>query len=234
MGEISAYNHKQLLYYTHSMNILQITIQTNNLLETAKFYTEVLELKIACKDQNSISFEAGQSTLTFIQSNKLSPQYHFAFNIPANKLEEAIAWASARLDLIENPENGIVANFESWNAKAIYFCDNNGNILEFIARFDLRNSSKKLFDSSCILLISEIGIVADFPINLADQLMEEYHLNFFEKGIKTEEFVTVGDDNGLFIIAATNRIWYPTAQQAKKYFAKVKISNNSLISELII
>lgn len=216
------------------MHILEITIQTDNLIETEKFYTEILGLKIAGKEQNSISFEAGQSTLTFIQSDKLNPHYHFAFNIPVNKLEEAIEWASARIDLIENPENGIVANFKSWNAKAIYFYDNNGNILEFIARFDLNNNTDSNFTSSSILSISEIGIVTDFPINLADQIMEKYKLSVFEKGIKTEGFVTVGDDNGLLIIVATNRVWYPTAQLAKKHFTKIKISKNSLISELII
>jgi len=210
------------------MNILEIEIQTDDLLETEVFYSDILGLQLTGKGQNSISFLSGQSTLTFIKSNNQNPKYHFAFNIPHNKLDEAIIWATSKLNLIENADNGIVANFESWNAKAIYFFDNNGNILEFIARFDLDNDSDKPFGISSIQSISEIGIVADAPIKLADKLVEKNNLYFFVKGSKSEKFVTLGDDNGLFIIVETNRKWYPTEQQAEKHYTKIKISTDGL------
>lgn len=210
------------------MNILEIEIQTDNLSETEKFYSELLGLQTTNKEQNSISFLTGQSTLTFIKSNKLKPKYHFAFNIPRNKLDEAIKWTSAKLDLIKNADNEIVSNFESWNAKAIYFYDNNGNILEFIARFDLDNASDETFDISSIQSISEIGIVTDTPIKLADKLVEKNNLYFFAKGSKSGKFVTLGDDNGLLIIVETNRKWYPTEQEAVKHYTKIKISIDGL------
>src|SRR5690606_27283524 len=188
--------------------------------------------QLVSKGQNSISFLAGQSTLTFIKSNKLHPKYHFAFNIPHNKLDEAILWATSRLKLLENADNGIVANFESWNAKAIYFYDNNQNILELIARFDLHNSTEKPFDISSIQSISEIGIVADTPIQLADQLVKENNLYFFEKGSKSEKFATLGNDNGLFIIVETNRKWYPTEQKAEKHYIRIKIMIDGLTREI--
>lgn len=78
------------------MNILEIEIQTDDLGETESFYSDILGLKLANKGQNSISFLAGQSTLTFVKSNQLSPKYHFAFNIPKNKLDEAIIWAKPK------------------------------------------------------------------------------------------------------------------------------------------
>ena len=210
------------------MDILEIEILTDNLDETEKFYSKLLGLQTKNKDQNSISFLAGQSTLTFIKSHKLNPKYHFAFNIPHNKLDEAIIWTSAKLDLIKIADNGIVTNFESWNAKAIYFFDNNGNILEFIARFDLNNDSDKPFCISSIQSISEIGIVADAPIKLADKLVEKNNLYFFAKGSKSEKFVALGNDNGLFIIVETNRKWYPTEQQAEKHYTKIKITTDGL------
>ncbi len=210
------------------MNILEIEIQTDDVSETEKFYSELLGLQTTNKEQNSISFLAGQSTLTFIKSNKLKPKYHFAFNIPRNKLDEAIIWTSAKLDLIKNADSEIVSNFESWNANAIYFFDNNGNILEFIARFDLDNASDEVFDISSIQSISEIGIVTDTPIKLADKLVEKNNLYFFAKGSKSEKFVTLGDDNGLLIIVETNRKWYPTEQEAVKHYTKIKISIDGL------
>ena len=171
------------------MDILEIEILTDNLDETEKFYSKLLGLQTKNKDQNSISFLAGQSTLTFIKSHKLNPKYHFAFNIPRNKLDEAIKWISAKLGLIKNADNGIVTNFESWNAKAIYFFDNNGNILEFIARFDLNNDSDKPFCISSIQSISEIGIVADAPIKLADKLVEKNNLYFLRKVLKVKSLL---------------------------------------------
>ncbi len=213
------------------MKILEIEIQTDNIKETETFYSEILGLQLVNKNQNSISFKAGQSKLTFIKSDNINPKYHFAFNIPNNKLEEAILWAKSRLSLIENDENGIIANFESWNANAIYFYDNNNNIVEFIARFDLENSTEKPFDISVIESISEIGIVTDKPLDLAETLIESYNLVYFNKSTKSEKFAALGNDNGLFIIVETNRKWYPTEQKAKKYFSRIKIEVDSLVKE---
>jgi catechol 2,3-dioxygenase-like lactoylglutathione lyase family enzyme len=216
------------------MDILEIKILTDNLDETESFYAGLLGLKTTNKDQSCISFLAGQSNLTFIKSNKLNPKYHFAFNIPRNKLDEAIKWVSARVDLLKHPDNRIIADFKSWNAKAIYFYDNNGNILEFIARFDLKNDSDKVFGGSSVQSISEIGIVADEPLKLANQLVEENNLYFFEKDAKSEKFVTLGNDHGLFIIVKTNRKWYPTEQRAGKYYTKIKIAINGFMKEIIM
>ena len=165
------FRHIDQCYKNGIMNILEIEILTDNLVETKKFYADLLGFPTTKKDKDSISFLAGQSILTFIQSHELNPTYHFAFNIPNNKINEAVKWVSARCDLIESSDNGVIANFESWNAKAFYFYDNNKNILEFIARFDLDNFSDSTFAASSILSISEIGIVTDDPISYAASLV---------------------------------------------------------------
>lgn len=212
------------------MKILEIEILTNNLKECENFYNGILGLKIKYKDSKNISFLAGQSILTFIKSAELNPKYHFAFNIPCNKLEEAIDWTSENLELLENPDGGIVAHFDNWNAKAIYFYDNNGNIVEFIARYNLHNESNNRFESSSILSISEIGIVTDFPLKKADELIKKYNLSYFDKGFKTDMFTTLGDDNGLFIIVQTKRNWYPTNLKAEKFFTKIRLQENGEIT----
>ncbi len=214
------------------MKILEIEIQTDNLLDTESFYSEILGLNIAAKTENSISFLAGKSTLTFIKSDNLDPKYHFAFNIPNNKLDEAIIWANSKLNLIENDITGIVSNFESWNASSIYFYDNNQNIVEFIVRFDLDNSTDENFSISSIISISEIGIIVDSPMQLANKLIESNHLDFFEKSNKSETFVALGNDNGLIIIAQKNRIWFPTEQKAEKHFVSIKTMIGGKIKKL--
>ena len=182
------------------MKLQQIQIQTNNIQETETFYNDILGLKILEKKSDSLTIQVGSSILKFIENPEFDSIYHFAFNIPENKLEEAIQWCADKVDLIIIQDKRIIANFETWNANAIYFYDNNGNLLEFIARHDLDNFQIKEFSSKSILNISEIGIVDENPMELGEQLIESYDLKFFEKNFNSETFAAIGDDEGLLII----------------------------------
>ena len=214
------------------MEIEAIEINTDDLYETEKFYSEKMGFKLLRKDDDSISFEVGSSVLSFVKSKNIQPNYHFAMNIPKNKLEEAIHWTSVRFELIVNDEKEIVSNFESWNAKAIYFFDNNDNILEFIARYDLNNASDQNFSSASILSISEIGIVVDDPLSKASELHESINLEYFDKSKKSETFVGLGDDDGLLIFVQKNRKWFPTQKVAIKHAVKIQIRTNGIQSEI--
>lgn len=162
----------------------------------------------------------------------LNSIYHFAFNIPNNKLEEAIAWIKNKIDLLVIEDKNVIAQFENWNANAVYFYDNNGNLLEFIARHDLDNNQSTSFDSKSILNISEIGIVNETPLELANQLIEKHGLEFFTKNPNSELFSAVGNDEGLLIIVQPNRNWYPTQIPAASNKTTVQIENNGTLIEL--
>jgi catechol-2,3-dioxygenase len=216
------------------MDILEIELLTDNIEETSNFYSGLLGFEKVYADTKTISFKTGQSVLTFKESDNLKPKYHFAFNIPCNKLDEAITWTSSRTKLIITTTNKIIIDFNDWNAKSIYFYDNNGNILEFIARYDLNNLSEKPFNISSIESISEIGIVADKPLELSDELITKNKLSYFSKGSKSDAFVALGDDLGLFVIVKTNRNWFPTNEPAEKYLTKIKVKINNLTTELTL
>lgn len=188
------------------MRIIELTLQTNNLEKTKHFYHEMIGFEIIDDSEKEISFKVGSSKLKFVQVNSgYHPKYHFAFTIPANKLEEAIVWTSQRVNLINNGDNEIVSNFENWNAKAIYFYDNNFNILEFICRADLENSVEDDFSVNTILNINEIGIATDHPLQLGTEINEKIKSDFFAKGPKREDFATVGTGHGLFVISNPDR-----------------------------
>lgn len=216
------------------MNILEIEILTDNIDNTEKFYSGTLGFKMIYKSPDCLSYSTGSSTLTFRKSFNENPIYHVAFNIPNNKLEETINWTSSKFDLIKVDSENTIADFKSWNAKAIYFYDNNGNILEFIARFDLDNKSVEPFEISSIQSISEMGIVTDDVPAFCNQLIKEENIPLFNKGTRDENFTAMGDDNGLFIIVKTNRKWFPTFEQrAVKHYTRVKISVDGTTKELI-
>ncbi|MFD2939394.1 VOC family protein [Flavobacterium notoginsengisoli] len=211
------------------MKLEKIQIQTSNIQKTTAFYQDILELSIIEKTTNSVSIKAGNSILKFIEEPGFKSIYHFAFNIPENKLAEAIQWCRNKTDLIVIENQNVITNFENWNAHAIYFYDNNGNLLEFIARHDLHNSETETFSSKSILNISEIGIVNENPLELGNELISKYDLNFFSKNTNSEAFAAIGDDEGLLIMVRPNRNWYPTQTPSESNKTEISLENNGSV-----
>lgn len=214
------------------MKLEHIQIETNSISKTIAFYTQNLGFKILDHDSTSVSFQIGSSILKFIENRNFDSIYHLAFNIPENKLDEAIKWCKNRVDLIPIENESVITRFESWNANAVYFYDNNGNLLEFIARHDLNNSQSEPFDTKSILNISEIGIVHEKPLELGQNLINQHQLNFFSKNANSEFFAAIGNDEGLLIIVKPNRNWYPTQTPSESNKTQVLLENNNKITEL--
>lgn len=205
------------------MNIKEINLYTNDIAATTTFYTTKLQLPILRQSSNSISFQAGASVLTFEQQTTiLHPVYHFAFNITPDFLEDAISWLQQITHLLPVTDNNYIATFDNWNAQAVYFYDNNGNLLELIARHDLPKEATNF----AITGISEIGIAAAAVPEYADQLIDTWHLPVFAKQPRMEAFTALGDDHGLLIIAAQGRNWFPTQIPAQPFPATVTIEYN--------
>ncbi|MFL5754383.1 MAG: hypothetical protein ACJ76F_13310 [Bacteroidia bacterium] len=213
------------------MKILQTEMLSNDLAGTRKFYHDSLGLKIKNESENVLSFEVGSSTLAFKKTGAAAV-YHFAFTVPRNKTEEALKWISAKTQPIPVNEKSI-AEFDNWNARSIYFYDNNRNILEFIARMDLDNSSDTDFSSASILSLSEAAVVTDDVISLADRLKAKYGIPLFDKQPLKENFAACGNDEGLIILSQPGRHWYPTEQPAHKHYSKILVSQSGKQHEII-
>ena len=210
------------------MRIKELTLHTNNLTAVKDFYGSVISMGINSESSNQVSFQAGATQLIFKESHTDElPFYHFAFNIPSNKIEDAKKWMEGKAELLPVSDNNYIADFVNWNAKSIYFYDSAGNIVEFIARFDLKNDTIEKFDSSQILSISEMGIVTNDVSALTQKLKEEYKVLDFVKSINSETFSAIGDDNGLFILASENRNWYPTQVPSQKSSFEIKFINDT-------
>lgn len=214
------------------MKIKEIEIHADDLIATEAFYTGVLGLKINLKASNKISFAAGETILNFVKSDTEKPVYHLAFNIPANQLETAFQWMTTKIETIPVSATENYAHFDSWNAEAFYFLDNNQNLLEFIARKDLENAVDENFNSNHILSISEIGIVVDNVKEACEKLMKQTGLNYFSKQPPMDSFAALGDDNGLLILVNKGRCWYPTNIVSNNFSLKVKIEENESNFEL--
>jgi catechol-2,3-dioxygenase len=136
---------------------------------------------------------------------------HFAVNVPPERFEEAVEWARARTELVEDD-----VPFDSWRARSAYFFDPAGNIVELIARE--RAPGDDLF-----LEISEVGLpVAD--VGAAVEWLEaELGLPHFSGNRR--DFSAVGDDRGLFIVVPVGRPWLFTDVPAPDAPVRVAIES---------
>lgn len=216
------------------MKIKTITLQCADLEATRQFYEHQLGLTFLAVDAEKISFRAGASEIIFLPAPDTTPSYHFAFNIPKNKVEEALEWVQTRFEPILNPEHSPLTHFPNWNAHSIYFFDNNRNILEFIAREDLPAVSDQPFSAQSILSVSEIGLVVDKPLEWAKAFVQNHPIDFFAKGPVYETFTALGDDDGLLIISHPGRNWFPTSCAAEVHGLGVLMEFQGAIFELAL
>lgn len=211
------------------MRIKEIKLKTQRLNQMITFYTEQVQLSIIHQTDNSVSFEIGESILTFLATDKMTYPYHFAINIPSHSVLECYHYYKKSLkfeDYVENPSLEIpIYDFSHWKAEALYFFDPDQNIVEFIAREGIQTPLVEKFSSKQLLSVSEMGIVLDDCLESAKELKEKYKIPSFIYSEGSAAFKPIGTDNGLLILVRENRVWYASDFLAKKQFCGVKFES---------
>ena len=192
------------------MNITRLELLASDLSLQGEFYENMLELPTK-RSSAGLEVKAGKTNLVFIQApTNFDGAYHFAFNIPENQFHAAKSWISGRIPLLHEESGKDEFRSESWDSDSVYFKDAAGNILEFIARHNLKNAVDGDFDREQILNISEIGLPSENVIGFANELDARLGLPVFKQE-PNETFTPLGDDDGLFILPIKNRIWIPNS-----------------------
>jgi len=187
-------------------SIRQIRLGARNLDEVRAFYCETLGFQpLVCHEQ-SVAFEVGDGTVVF-DSNKEQGQYHFAFNVEYGRLTELYALFAARLRVIPVGDDAF-ARFDNWKARAFYFLDPAGNIVEFIERAELGRQG----DRRGIVGIGEIGLATEDVSTTSEELRKYFGLSTF-RGTSSSDFEAIGDENALLIVVREGRVWFPTEDE---------------------
>lgn len=193
------------------MRIHELTLYTpaRYLAAMGEFYTHTLGLPRITTDDSSFTVSAGATQLTFAAADdSQTPQYHFAFNIPHNQYDSAYSWLGEKTPLLHDGQGrDQFRSSESWRARQFYFADPAGNIGELIARERLPAANDDTFTPDSILNVSEIGIAADDVEKTTAEMRAAYDLPYL--GEHSDTFTPLGDDEGVFIVVKTERIWFP-------------------------
>jgi catechol 2,3-dioxygenase-like lactoylglutathione lyase family enzyme len=208
------------------MHITELRLMTDSLQEQRNFYARTLGLTLVDETEEVVTMQAGASRLVFVQADAgTHPFYHFAFNIPGNKFALAKAWLAQRCPLLEM--NGIdQVTHQNWNAQSFYFYDPVGNIVEFIARYNLSINRAGAFDQSDLLNVSEIGLVVDDVPSTIEPIEHFIGEHIWKE--QSDTFTTIGNDHGLLVLAQVGRIWLLTNKPSEVHPVRVTIQGSPI------
>ncbi len=193
------------------MKIETLSIYTSRIEEQVSFYKDILNLDLINFDEYSATFKIGYSVLKLIYREK-GTSYHIAINIPSEKDTEALSWLKQRVDILKFNDEEVI-RFDDWNARSIYFYDEDKNIIELIARRNLGIVSRGEFDSSQLIGISEIGMPVENIEKAFKDINDIRKTSLYDGSFNL--FCAAGDEYGLFIIVDRNKKkWFPTNDQA--------------------
>lgn len=224
LGEIRGF------FYIKTMQIKNLTLYTHKLTECKHFYANSLKLPITEVTNLMFTAKIGSTHVTFKETSR-ETYYHFAINIPSFHIEDAYNWLSPSIHILPFLGNEIV-DFNDWNARAIYFYDPAGNIVELIARKNLNIQLKGAFTPNAFLHISEIGLPVANVQKTYDLLNQHYGLERYS-GDYTK-FCAIGEETGLFIVIDHNqKDWIPNQDKALPFPFEIEFNHNQMDRKLV-
>lgn len=197
------------------MQITNISVRVRNAREAGEFYAHVLDLDIVARESNVVVVTLGTTRLELVEDPAADGDHHFAITIPSNKFDKAKTWIQQRTVLLKTSETDEFECPPAWNAHSIYFTGHDRSVLELIIRRDLANSSAGPFISADLLCISEVGVaVTDIPAMVATLTHDTKIAPYGDA--QGNAFAPVGDVNGMLILVAPGRTWFPTTDRTAR------------------
>jgi catechol-2,3-dioxygenase len=191
----------------------RIDLLSNRMDEQKEFYTKLFHFPLVEEDANSFTVQTGASRMRFIddQNEHESVLCHFAFNIPENQFDSAMAWVLERWPLLLNRRTGGHAvHFRNINAHSVYWFDPSGHLLEFIAQHDLPNAKEGEFDIENLIATCEIGLVTPDVVATCNEITQKTGLQVRASNRGNTVFAPTGDPYGYFIVVKLDRTWLMT------------------------
>jgi catechol 2,3-dioxygenase-like lactoylglutathione lyase family enzyme len=218
----------------HELSNVRLRAPARLLPALASFYGGSLGLPLTRRDDGRLTIEIGESVLELAPSAG-SPFYHFAFLVPGDRFDAALAWARDHVELLRDAETGEeVFDFTNWDAEAVYFHDPAGSIVELIAHHGIgETGATGTFSPHELLGLSEVGLVCD-PPSLAEELERDLGLEVWDGTVEGEgRLAFVGEKARTLILCRAGRTWLPTGRPAEAHPVEVTLAGASDAAVLI-
>ncbi|NIR73200.1 hypothetical protein GWO43_07885 [candidate division KSB1 bacterium] len=201
--------------------IIQLRLNSGYLEKMRAFYAKTMGFK-ADLGQGTLRVKTGGTIIEFNQAEQSLqssdvPYYHIAWAIPENKFRLAKAWLKERTQLLSHPDGRNEFHFRRANRHAVYFADPAGNILELIARHNLKDGAEGPFTLADILYVNHFGFVVDDVATAIGQIRKALHLGLRHEPY--DNFATVGDEHRHIVFVSRKRLWLPEMSKPAEAFA---------------
>ncbi|MCI0695045.1 hypothetical protein L0337_23925 [candidate division KSB1 bacterium] len=191
--------------------IVHLRLMSRRLHDVQRFYAETMgfDTELSAK---TLRIKTGGTVIEFDEierdgENADTPYYHVAWAIPENKFAVAKAWLAARTSLLRAPDGRDEFHFRSVNRHAVYFADPAGNILELIARHNLKDARDGPFELADILYVNHAGLVVDDLQAAITQIRQKLLLDLRYE--PTSNFAQMGDEYRHLVLVTRDRLWLP-------------------------
>jgi catechol 2,3-dioxygenase-like lactoylglutathione lyase family enzyme len=185
--------------------------------DLADFYGDVLGLPV---DRGTIGI--GETRLRF-DAGDSGAFYHFAFLVPGDRFDPALAWATQRVGILSDEAGTRIFDSDEWDSSAIYFHDPAGNIVELIAHRALEETGHTgSFAASELVGLSELGLVGNRAALLRE--LEDLGLSLHRGTVaEPDRLAFVGERGRTVILAPPGRGWMPLGRPAELHPAEARI-----------
>lgn len=193
------------------MRFKKVHLLCNNAANQQAFYTGLLGMPLVHSYDTGFCVQAGHTLLEFSQTREVKDTaYHIAFNITPALLPDVAPFLSSKGISLIFKDGAAEIDFPNWNARSVYFYDEEQNIMECIARYNLSKATTDTqFSSKHILGVSEIGIPVENTASFIETLQSNTAVSVWKD--YGDQFKAAGDEEGLMIVVTEGRHWFPTS-----------------------
>ena len=205
----------------------ELAVAAARLEAVAGFYEQALGFAVERHDDR-VAIPVGGDVLELVATGDgTDPFHHFALLVPGDRFDAARGWLGERAETLARDGGETVFAFDFWDARAVYFHDPAGNIVELIAHAGTAERSGAAGDFSAAELagLSEVGIVVDDTAAAVAALERDVGLELWSGSAAQLAFV--GAKAHTLILAPPGRGWLPTGRPAEAHAATVTVTGGS-------
>ena len=156
------------------------------------------------------------------------PFHHFALLVPDGRFDAAVRWLETGVEALRGRDGNTVFDFSAWEARALYFHDPAGNIVELIEHAGLAANGRPPDDDFApgeLAGISEAALIAADPAARAEQIAAGTGVPVWD-GDESAGILFAGERGHTLVISRTGRGLMPTRRPGEEHPLAVTIQRD--------